>query len=39
LLVSRAARWRAESRGTHFVAEHPHEEAAFRTHHSMRRRA
>jgi len=39
LLVARAARWRAESRGTHFVVEHPHEEAAFCTHHSTRRSA
>jgi len=34
-LVARAARWRAESRGTHFMAEHPHEDPAFLKHHTM----
>ena len=37
LLIARAARWRAESRGTHFVAEHPSEDPAFLRHYTMRR--
>jgi L-aspartate oxidase len=37
LLIARAARWRAESRGTHFMAEHPDEDSAFLTHHRVRR--
>ncbi len=39
LLIARAARWRAESRGTHFMAEHPEEDPAFHKHHTMRREA
>jgi L-aspartate oxidase len=39
LLVARAARWRSESRGTHYVAEHAKEDRAFLTHCTMRREA
>jgi L-aspartate oxidase len=35
LLIARAARWRAESRGTHFIAEHPKEDAAFLKHYAV----
>jgi L-aspartate oxidase len=37
LLIARAARWRTESRGTHFMAEDPDEDPAFLTHHRVRR--
>ncbi|MBN1917861.1 MAG: FAD-binding protein, partial [Verrucomicrobia bacterium] len=39
LLVARAARWRTESRGTHFVAEHPKEDRTFLKHYTMQREA
>ena len=35
LLIAQAARWRTESRGTHFMAEHPREDAAFLTHNRL----
>jgi L-aspartate oxidase len=39
LLIARAARWRGESRGTHFMAEHPAEDPALRKHYALVRPA